>query len=253
LNELHLLEQIRAEFEIASTCVNNIGSAPVGIIHFVRAWHGIYILQHPGDSCSFDAFLADAAVPANPGLSEKSWLRAMGVLQSAKNTLLENEWYDLDEPGTGSEYQRATRTLKQALRLLAAQVKRKHKLGFYDPRLRVSVVVFLVVVSLFFVGNEVRKMLAPKAFAVSVFDNADFAGTPSRSYVRSLDLNDSSSLGGLGLDASFSLRATACIKVPKTGKLRVAIASDDGSRVLVDGETIIDNWGIHGLIRKENV
>ncbi|ROS78661.1 glycoside hydrolase family 3 C-terminal domain-containing protein [Cellulomonas sp. PhB143] len=44
----------------------------------------------------------------------------------------------------------------------------------------------------------------------------------------------------------FSARWTGTLTPPATGAYTVGLTSDDGSRLIVDGKTVIDNWGSHG-------
>lgn len=48
-----------------------------------------------------------------------------------------------------------------------------------------------------------------------------------------------------GKENNYALRFTGFWKVEKTGQYRFFLGSDDGSRLLVDGEELIDNGGIH--------
>jgi hypothetical protein len=89
-------------------------------------------------------------------------------------------------------------------------------------------------------------------FAVSVFDNADFAGAPILAEMNSLDFVDTISVGGQRLSDRFSFRAVACLNVKKASKLSMAVTSDDGSRVFIDGKLFIDNWGVHALVKKKS-
>jgi arylsulfatase A-like enzyme len=90
-----------------------------------------------------------------------------------------------------------------------------------------------------------------KVFATSVFNNTEFAGNPVRAQVISLDFVNTALIASQSLRTNFSLRAIACIKVTEASELTVAITSDDGSRVLIDGERVIDNWGSHGMVKKQ--
>jgi len=54
---------------------------------------------------------------------------------------------------------------------------------------------------------------------------------------------------GLGTER-FSARWTGRIKVPKTGDYRFVVQSDDGSRVFLDDQLILDFWSDHGLASK---
>jgi putative heme-binding domain-containing protein len=48
----------------------------------------------------------------------------------------------------------------------------------------------------------------------------------------------------------FALRFTGAILVPKAGKYTFSIASDDGSRIYLDGKLLINNDGLHGMVEK---
>ena len=44
----------------------------------------------------------------------------------------------------------------------------------------------------------------------------------------------------------FSIRWDTCLDVPSATTVEIALTSDDGSRLFVDGRQIADNWGEHG-------
>ncbi|HTN77273.1 MAG TPA: PA14 domain-containing protein, partial [Pirellulaceae bacterium] len=48
----------------------------------------------------------------------------------------------------------------------------------------------------------------------------------------------------------FALRFTGMVQVPKSGKYTFYIASDDGSRIYVDGKLLVDHDGLHGMNEK---
>jgi len=65
--------------------------------------------------------------------------------------------------------------------------------------------------------------------------------TPNRvEQVSSIDL------AAGGRDEFFGLRFRGYIDVPETGVYTFLVTSDDGSRLLIDGTTVVDNDGIHG-------
>jgi len=45
----------------------------------------------------------------------------------------------------------------------------------------------------------------------------------------------------------FAIRWTGKIKIPKDGKYTFFLESDDGSRLLIDGKTVVDNGGLHDM------
>lgn len=52
---------------------------------------------------------------------------------------------------------------------------------------------------------------------------------------------------GTKLDNHFAIRWTGKIKIPKQGQYTFSLESDDGSRLLIDGKTIVDNGGLHDM------
>ena len=44
---------------------------------------------------------------------------------------------------------------------------------------------------------------------------------------------------------NFGVRFTAFLKIPKAGKYQFHLGSDDGSRLTIDGELVVDNGGVH--------
>jgi hypothetical protein len=60
------------------------------------------------------------------------------------------------------------------------------------------------------------------------------------------DFGEGSPMAGIPKD-NFSARADACLSLRVQRHVLFALASDDGSRMFLDGRQIIDNWGAHGL------
>jgi hypothetical protein len=49
------------------------------------------------------------------------------------------------------------------------------------------------------------------------------------------------------LTNQFAIRWTGTIKIPKDGNYTFFLESDDGSRLKIDGKTIVDNGGLHDM------
>ncbi len=47
---------------------------------------------------------------------------------------------------------------------------------------------------------------------------------------------------------NFSVKWTGFLTPAESGNYEIGLASDDGSRMILDGKTVIDNWGLHGTI-----
>ena len=81
------------------------------------------------------------------------------------------------------------------------------------------------------------------------FEDGTLSGQPHfRTHHRALDFN-----WGLAapldswVEDDFSIRWETCLRVDKLARITFRLASDDGSRLYVDDDRIIDNWGEHGL------
>ncbi|HEV8605732.1 MAG TPA: PA14 domain-containing protein [Tepidisphaeraceae bacterium] len=61
----------------------------------------------------------------------------------------------------------------------------------------------------------------------------------------------SEELGNSKLADHFYARWTGVLRVPKDGKYKLYIESDDGSRLAVDGKQVIDNNGLHAMEEKD--
>lgn len=48
----------------------------------------------------------------------------------------------------------------------------------------------------------------------------------------------------------FALKFSGMISVPKSGRYTFSIASDDGSRIYLDGKLLVNNDGLHGMVEK---
>lgn len=56
---------------------------------------------------------------------------------------------------------------------------------------------------------------------------------------------------GTKLDNHFAIRWTGKIKIPKDSHYTFSLESDDGSRLLIDGKTVVDNGGLHDMQEQE--
>jgi hypothetical protein len=99
-------------------------------------------------------------------------------------------------------------------------------------------------------------MLAPtggrpgeEGLRAEYFNNPNFAGTPVITRVDpQVDMNWSEDAPGNGIpNDGFSVRWTGTLRVPKDGPFPLAMGSDDGARLYLDGQLVLDTWGDHGF------
>ncbi|MFW5872473.1 MAG: glycoside hydrolase family 3 C-terminal domain-containing protein, partial [bacterium] len=79
------------------------------------------------------------------------------------------------------------------------------------------------------------------------FDNVDFAGKPVFTRVdQDLDFDfKDDTLREVMKKDSFSIRWTGTFMPPETKEYKFDLNSDDGSRLYINDELLIDNWGVH--------
>jgi len=61
----------------------------------------------------------------------------------------------------------------------------------------------------------------------------------------------SEELGSSKLSDHFYVKWTGILRVPKDGKYKLYIESDDGSKLSIDGKQVIDNNGLHAMEEKD--
>ncbi|MEM9064770.1 MAG: glycoside hydrolase family 3 C-terminal domain-containing protein [Planctomycetota bacterium] len=84
------------------------------------------------------------------------------------------------------------------------------------------------------------------------YPNLEFEGKPVVRYDSTVDF-DLGDRGGLtGIErTNFSVRWTGTISVPVSGNYTFRLGSDDGTRLYVDGERVIDHWWDHAYEVRE--
>ena len=85
------------------------------------------------------------------------------------------------------------------------------------------------------------------------FNGKDLQGQPVMvRYDKGVDFNWQGDSPGSGLPVDgFSARWTADIRPTANGSYRVGLISDDGSRLKINGKTVLDHWGDHGAEQKD--
>jgi beta-glucosidase len=84
------------------------------------------------------------------------------------------------------------------------------------------------------------------------FANQEFRGAPALTRIdREVNFDWGGGAPAPGIPAErFSIRWTGSIVPAETGDVELSIRSDDGSRLYVNGELFIDNWGDHAGLTK---
>ncbi len=79
------------------------------------------------------------------------------------------------------------------------------------------------------------------------FNNINLTGTPALTRTENVNFNWGSGSPGAAINANdFSVRWTGLVQAPATGSYRFQTVSDDGVRLWVNGQLMINNWTLHG-------
>lgn len=83
------------------------------------------------------------------------------------------------------------------------------------------------------------------------YGNRTLEGEARERFERSIEFEfgKEGPMRGIGVD-DFSARWDTCLRLDEAKKVRFELTSDDGSRLLVNGEQVVDNWGDHGTETK---
>jgi beta-glucosidase len=101
--------------------------------------------------------------------------------------------------------------------------------------------------------NPVPSTAFPEGLSAEFFQNQDCTGTPAatrRDAGMDFHFNPGSPLPAGIKAASFSARWTGLIRAPEKGDYQLSLASDDGSRLWLNDQLIIDNSGDHDTTAK---
>ncbi len=87
------------------------------------------------------------------------------------------------------------------------------------------------------------------------FNNSSFAGEPVLTRVDGqvdFDWHGDSPQPGVVSSDVFFVRWMGKLTAPKSGEYTLCLASDDGSRLFLDGDLCVDNWGEHPYMEKKS-
>jgi len=126
---------------------------------------------------------------------------------------------------------------------------------------RVFSLLALSMLTLFCLAPDAAKDLKPGLLgeyfdmgdAVEDFPNIPADKKPTLKLIdKQLNFDSTSEeLGNSKLADHFFARWSGVIRIPKDGKYKFYLESDDGSRLFIDNKQVIDNNGLHGMEEKD--
>ena len=117
-----------------------------------------------------------------------------------------------------------------------------------DPVRRLGVVLVIAVLMSMLGGAAWSILRGPTGpWRGLYYDNQTFEGRPRLEYARRVEFDwekQAPGIRGLGKNR-WSATWDTCMTVEEDTTIRFRVTSDDGSRVYVDDEMVVDNWGAH--------
>jgi len=93
---------------------------------------------------------------------------------------------------------------------------------------------------------QLSTAVAAQGLSGAYFNNRTFSGVPALTHSEAVDFDWGSGAPGAGVNAdNFAVRWTGKVVVPTTGSYNFQTESDDGVRLTVGGQPLIDNWTDH--------
>ena len=243
---------LRGAIEEASRPDRRVSAEAVRLLAWARqraaAAEVLWANGHAAEALRLARAALTTTLDAVSEAGEEGWRGLLDeALVAAVDRALDGELPTLDAdlaPADAERYRetqrvrtRADATIRYAVRTVRElkSVRRRRLAGAF-------VVVALLLVALgFFVREQIRVSSAP--WIGRYYPHGDFRGQPIERNDPELDFDwqAESPMAGIPED-DWSGRWDTCVRVGQTQELVISVGSDDGSRVLVDGRTEVDNW-----------
>jgi hypothetical protein len=250
---LKLIESAERKAEAVGAILSDRKCATVdAIVPLYLGWLRLAdaVLTPPADAASpnpnsptttdpLQALLSMTEVPGVPSAERPNWSKSMQQLIAL------HQGFERDDP---TEVLPSDQLLQLSYQLLRSASSARQLLGAPPRKLSRRRVMVLSVASVLLVGGIValvapRKAPPPTGWLGEYFRNQDLAGKPTtrRDSALAFFWDEGAPMPGFPTD-HFSARWTGCLRVPKDRKATFSLASDDGSRLFVDGQMLINNW-----------
>lgn len=231
------LAEVRAAEAIAA---DPITSAATGLVHLEGGWRALGKLwrlkSNEAEGIGLDAEAAVRWLPEEPASLRDDTLAWLEKLR--------RDAVKLDEVG---ELRRRTQVLVMALH--AAEYELFGASLSHQARRRLilaGAAAMAVAVPLAVVVWQTAPEMGEGPWIAHYYDNPRFEGDPivqpEGNVVYDWDIG--SAWAGGPVDG-FSARWETCLVIDEPGPVSFLLASDDGSRLRVDGKVVVDNWGTH--------
>ncbi len=177
-------------------------------------------------------------------LLREGWGRLVGLNPDHPGTARALEAHRSDRRWTRSELLSDARELERAVQRAAS--KKTPRLPRVAKVLGLAAIFAALIVTLAEVRGSATYPAYHYGWRAEYYPALLFFGSPIERDDPNIEFhwNDGSPMQGIP-DDKFSVRWDTCLHMPETRMVDLQLASDDGSRLFVDGKLTVDNWGDH--------
>ena len=152
--------------------------------------------------------------------------------------------------------------LDEVISTVTRQIKKKLGITLLSSKvlkksLKVIAVIFLVLLIGSFIHSAVQRteVTGSGPWRTQFFSNIDLSGKPAKTSKHKQVDSLWSTIGPAGsTEDDFSIRWDTCLNLDNTTLVKFSLGSDDGSRLKVNGKTVMDLWSKHGyFIKNEKI
>ena len=136
--------------------------------------------------------------------------------------------------------------------LLFKEANKILRTEFWTRRNKNLAISFASIFFLLIAGCIIYKFLEPQTWNVTYYSNPSLSGRAGFvNQENDVTLRSRAKLKKMtGTTAPFSVRYETCLKISEGEEFNFELGSDDGSRLKIDNNLIIDNWGAHSFISR---
>lgn len=253
------LNNARQNWLCAVQILKHVDSAEREIaLHLSRAWYCLscaMALDNDQPLPDFDngsLNIDPSSLPFSQALPREQWSENLVLIQKIAKQIPD---------GQSDQMQISLTALKTncdfldvSIGSVTKRIRKKFGISFTSSKAfrkcLISAVVVILVLIMGYLIYRVQK--GPESWRVQFFENKELYGSP-RKVTREYQVDSvwtRSAPRGFPED-NFSIRWDTCLVLQSPMQVKFVLGSDDGSRLKVDGETMISQWSTHAFETKE--
>jgi len=218
--------------------------------HILHAWRLLSALVSFEQTQSFPARPAQVAALKSqfedmiPPEKRQRWIRLLETAERFNQDLLAPLEEDCDQSFTGiiEQSELISRTARSIFQTQGLQDTRPRRVRSYV----VGALIVAALTCLVFIQLRVSLFSAKPLWFVRYYPAQDFSGVPVVENVSALQFAWKSGSPDTSIAVDhFSVRLDTCLHLSEEKELKFHLASDDGSRLFLNGELLIDLWSQH--------